>query len=99
LKRQHISVDRTVSLCATFGTKGRVVAGKRVARAGFVVFLTDIVVTKPRGKETRQVDGSLDRHTKLQSQVTQSSRPNRIQIRFAKHDVIARGMFMLLNQV
>jgi hypothetical protein len=60
------------------------VSGKRVACAEFVGFLTDFVVTKPLGKETRQVDGSLDRHTKLP---------------FAKHDVTARGMFISPNQV
>jgi hypothetical protein len=88
-----------VCLCATFGTKAGEVPGKRVACAEFVGFLTDIVVTKPLGKETRQVDGSLDRHTKLQPHVTQSSRPNQIELPFAKHDVTARGMFISPNQV
>ena len=102
----------TLSLYAAFNTKTGAVLGKTAPRhtsAEFVAFLTDLVVSQPRGREihviadnlsahkTPRVTEFLQTHTQvhLHFTPTYSSWLNQVELWFAKieRDVIARGIF------
>ncbi len=102
----------TVSLYAAFNTKTGEVLGKTALRhtsAEFVAFLTDLVISQPRGREIHVIADNLSAHKtprvtaflQLHAQVhlhftpTYSSWLNQVELWFAKieGDVIARGIF------
>lgn len=102
----------TVSLYAAFNTKTGEVLGKTALRhtsAEFVAFLTDLVISQPRGREIHVIADNLSAHKtprvtaflQLHAQVhlhftpTYSSWLNQVELWFAKieRDVIARGIF------
>jgi len=102
----------TLSLYAAFNTKTGEVIGKTTERhtsEQFVAFLTDLVVTQPRGREIHVIADNLSAHKTnrvtefLQTYTnvhmhftpTYSSWLNQVELWFAKieRDVIARGIF------
>lgn len=102
----------TLSLYAALNTKTGAVIGKTVRRhtsQEFVAFLSDIVVSQPRGREihiiadnfsahkTKLVKQFLESHpkVKLHYTPTYASWLNQVELWFAKieRDVIARGIF------
>lgn len=102
----------TLSLYAAFNTKTGTVLGKTATRhtsAEFVAFLTDLVVSQPRGKEIHVIADNLSAHkTALVEELlaahpnvhlhftpTYSSWLNQVELWFAKieRDVITRGVF------
>jgi transposase len=102
----------TLSLYAAFNTKTGEVIGKTAERhtaEQFVAFLTDLVVTQPRGREIHVIADNLSAHktnrvteflqayaqVHLHFTPTYSSWLNQVELGFAKieRDVIARGIF------
>jgi len=102
----------TRSLYAAFNTKTGEVIGKTAERhtsEQFVAFLTDLVVTQPRGREIHVIADNLSAHktnrvteflqayanVHLHFTPTYSSWLNQVELWFAKieRDVIARGIF------
>jgi len=102
----------TLSLYAAFNTKTGEVIGKTTERhtsEQFVAFLTDLVVTQPRGREIHVIADNLSAHKTnrvtefLQTYTnvhmhftpTYSSWLNQVELWFAKieRDVITRGVF------
>ena len=102
----------TLSLYAAFNTKTGEVIGKTTERhtsEQFVAFLTDLVVTQPRGREIHVIADNLSAHktnrvteflqtytnVHLHFTPTYSSWLNQVELWFAKieRDVIARGIF------
>jgi|SRR5712691_2638652 transposase len=102
----------TLSLYAAFNTKTGEVIGKTAERhtsEQFVAFLTDLVVTQPRGREIHVIADNLSAHktnrvteflqayanVHLHFTPTYSSWLNQVELWFAKieRDVIARGIF------
>jgi transposase len=102
----------TLSLYAAFNTKTGNVIGKTAERhtsEQFVAFLTDLVVTQPRGQEIHVIADNLSAHkttrvaeflqtypnVQLHFTPTYSSWLNQVELWFAKiqRDVIARGIF------
>jgi transposase len=102
----------TLSLYAAFNTKTGEVIGKTAERhtsEQFVAFLTDLIVTQPRGREIHVIADNLSAHktnrvtqflqayahVHLHFTPTYSSWLNQVELWFAKieRDVIARGIF------
>jgi transposase len=108
----------TLSLYAAFNTKTGGVFGKTAARhasAGFVAFLTDIVIGQPRGKQIHVIVDNLSAHKStpvtdflavhpkvhLHFTPTYSSWLNQVELWFSKieRDLIARGVFTSVSDL